>query len=739
MHRTVSLAALLVAGLRSAALAAPDPDPLTVKHLTVAEARRLVAVQDAKPEFLGLERYCDACDGLVAVGGSPDVVAAMRQAARHAAASVRTPFAADLFEAVRDPALVRDKALFRSYLPLPRLTRLDADVAAVLAGFPGELSFDELRSLAPEAARSLADSSFLLLDGLEELAGETATGLLDMPTPPATFFKLSLNGLCDLTLDTATRIAKRARQVRLDGLRVLEPEVARALVGPAEDNELFAISLRGLRDLPAATARELARFPGTCLDLAGLRRLEPDTAAALSAYSAGPEGENTHSILDLSGLATLSPAAARALVRRDGPRFRGLLDLSGLRDLPVDTARALHHHPGPLALEGLERLTPEATAALVGGSMPLGLRGLRELSPPVAAALAQHRGPLIVAAIAPLPIPVAEALGSHAGPLLTVAELESLTPETAAALARHPGELSFPHLETLSPACAAAFATHAGDLSFAALREAPEAVLEQLAASQASSLGVQARRLTAQTAEALANRRGDVWIVGLHELDSPALATQARFDTSLLTRITPAALRALTQREDNRHGLVLSGLTTLALDQAEALAGYRGFLDLDGVRELAPAVARALAAGRPAASEEPTVGSFSLRGLATWDPEVLRHLLATRRVNLGLQVLSALTPQRAAALVAATGDDPLELPGIVWLDAPDAVDVARELAKKQGVLALPNLEAVSPRGLAALLEAEDPRIPDAQDLELLPERDGSNDDVPLPAGRSGGP
>ena len=82
MHRTVSLAALLVAGLRSAALAAPDPDPLTVKHLTVAEARRLVAVQDAKPEFPGLERYCDACDGLVAVGGSPDVVAAMRQAAR---------------------------------------------------------------------------------------------------------------------------------------------------------------------------------------------------------------------------------------------------------------------------------------------------------------------------------------------------------------------------------------------------------------------------------------------------------------------------------------------------------------------------------------------------------------------------------------------------------------------------------------------------------------------------------
>ena len=167
MPRIFSLAALLGAGLASTAGADQAPDPLTVTHLTVAAARRLVTSQEAKPTFPAWERYDDACDMLAAIGGSPGVVAEMRQAARRAKASVRTPFAADLFAAVRDPDLMRDKALFRQFLPLPQLAQLDADVAAVLACFAGELSCDGLRSLTPQAARSLAGSLSLRLDGLE--------------------------------------------------------------------------------------------------------------------------------------------------------------------------------------------------------------------------------------------------------------------------------------------------------------------------------------------------------------------------------------------------------------------------------------------------------------------------------------------------------------------------------------------------------------------------------------------
>ena len=719
-------AAASLALLATAAGAPPPPDPLTLTHLSAAEARRVVAAQLARPPFPGLEMFGDACDILAASGGSPGVVAAMRRASHRAEGSLRMPFAADLFEDIRDPGLVRDKALFSSYLTFPRLEQLEPEAAEELTEYPADLSLPALRTISPASARRLGAASILRLDGLETLPAETVTALCAGDPPArAVFLELSLNGLRDLGPAAAATLADHTRILKLDGLRTLTAETARALFSPPGKRELFAVSLRGLESLSADTARELAAAR-TAIDLSGLRTLEPDAAAMIARFGADPQTGGGEGILDLSGLRELSPEAARALTSRDGPGFRGTLDLSGLRTLPPEVARGLRHHSGLLLLEDLEAITPEAATALLGEQKAIGLRGLRTLPADTAAALAGHRGSLFVAATAPLAVSVARALGRHTGPSLLIAELESLDPAAAAELARHPGDLQFPHLTTLSAETAAALAMHTGGISLPKVRDLPADVAERLAAGRASSLGLGVRRLSPGAAAALARYRGTLWLYGLLELDSAALAATAELNTSWLTHIAPDALHSLTQRTDKKHGLVLSGLKTLSAEQAAALAGYRGSLDLDGVTSLAPAVARALAAGRPQAAEDPSVGGFSLRGLQPWDPEVIRPLLATRRASLGQRSLSTLTPEQAAALAVASGDLPLELPGIFRLDDPDAVLVARELARTRGALALPNLETVSPEALAALAQAADIEIPPIAELQIIPEPSASD-------------
>jgi hypothetical protein len=66
-----------------------------------------------------------------------------------------------------------------------------------------------------------------------------------------------------------------------------------------------------------------------------------------------------------------------------------------------------------------------------------------------------------------------------------------------------------------------------------------------------------------------------------------------------------------------------------------------------------------------------------------------------------------------------------ELPGIIAIDSPDAVDIAKALAKRKGPLALPNLKKISPKTLTALLKKEDIEIPLIETLELIQEPDGS--------------
>jgi len=72
---------------------------------------------------------------------------------------------------------------------------------------------------------------------------------------------------------------------------------------------------------------------------------------------------------------------------------------------------------------------------------------------------------------------------------------------------------------------------------------------------------------------------------------------------------------------------------------------------------------------------------------------------------------------------------------VTAFDSPDSVDVAQALATRKGPLSLPNLKKISPKTLSALIEKEDIRIPLIENLELIPEPDGSaTEDFVIPDG-----
>lgn len=87
----------------------------------------------------------------------------------------------------------------------------------------------------------------------------------------------------------------------------------------------------------------------------------------------------------------------------------------------------------------------------------------------------------------------------------------------------------------------------------------------------------------------------------------------------------------------------------------------------------------------------------------------------------------------AASVLAASETWDGRMLGLEAFDSPDSVAIAQILATRRGRLALPNLERISPKTLAALLKKEDVEIPLIETLELIAEPDGSaNDDFVIP-------
>lgn len=249
------------------------------------------------------------------------------------------------------------------------------------------------------------------------------------PGPAAGWRALIVRSLPWLGRPVGPRSRPRIRQEYR--IRRLGPDGARVMAAHAS-----ALRLHALPRISTDVARILAAHGGGVLSLAGLQRLDPELAAALS----GHVGQ-----LLLDGVKTLDHESARALARH-----RGGLSLDGLEDIDRETAALLASQRGRLSLGGLRRLDPEVAEALVPHGHELQLDGLGDLDARLAGILARHAGALGLAGLDSLSAAVATSLARHEH-TLWLCGLRRLDDEAALALARHPGLLFVPRLRDLGP------------------------------------------------------------------------------------------------------------------------------------------------------------------------------------------------------------------------------------------------------------------------------------------------
>ena len=97
-----------------------------------------------------------------------------------------------------------------------------------------------------------------------------------------------------------------------------------------------------------------------------------------------------------------------------------------------------------------------------------------------------------------------------------------------------------------------------------------------------------------------------------------------------------------------------------------------------------------------------------------------------------LQYVERIDSAPVAELLVAEFDD-LELANLTALEGPQAAAIAGVLARTRGSLALPALEKISPRALAALLTKKGVSLPDTEGLTLTSEPgEGWTDDIVIP-------
>jgi mono/diheme cytochrome c family protein len=459
-------------------------------------------------------------------------------------------------------------------LQLDRLTTLTPEAAKELARFDGWLSLNGLTSISKETAETIARHRGVLhLNGLTKLSDESAMALASHEG------ELSLNGLTSLSDQAAKALAnhKRGRlylngvttistvavqalatrkaggklPVQLDGLTSLSPEVAAVLAELSR--EQWEGRLPNLKTIPDGVALALAKrelgFYKLPYLLEGLTTISDEAGKML-----GPKLNGR-----LPALKVLSVELAEELAKRRGDvLFRGDLNLSGLKSLSPVAARAISKWDGQIYFDGLTEISDETLTALAEHKVPPGekffvhLRGLKTLSDEGAAILAawpKWCGDL--PALTALSEKSAAALASSRNWNGNLSSVKTITPEMAKTLAGRQGNLWLDGLTTLAEETAKELASHhGGTLSLNGLTSLSDGAVVVLAAHDGHLSLNGLKSLSDQSAAALGKHKGD-WLI----LDG-------------LTSLTDEGARSLAQHA----GIVsLKGLQTVSDSSQQAL------------------------------------------------------------------------------------------------------------------------------------------------------------------------
>ena len=695
------------------------------------------------------------------------------------------------------PGAAAELARHREYLILTTLRTLSPEAAEALAPFPGKLKLDGIEELSDATAAGLGRCQAKVISlprlatvstrGQDSLATAFAAlglpGLRTLTSGPLAERLVAAKqvpaGLVEVSADAARALAKLPGNIQLDTLQALTPEVAAILA----DRPRGGLSLRGLRTLAPEVATALVRTPGP-LVLDGVETVSDDVAEILAARAVAEILAERAGGLSLTGLRDVPhPALLKQLLQTNGLRAaRSLPDaafaaiaassgartLDGLTALTVAQAEMLGRHEGPLSLAGITALSDEAARGLLRHRGPLHLPNLTDFSAATLAAIMDHgqMGQRWIDQLQALTAPGARLIAATAQPGLSFNSLKTLSPEAARALATYRGQmLGLDGLTTLDGDTAAALAEFAGQtLVLNNVKQVPPAVAAALAKSRANQLQVNAwytsldrnALLTPEFASLVRKcvASGQPLQIDLKNLDGPDGVDVARV---LATMPGPLALHGLTTvsadvaaalAEYKGPALSLAGLTSLPAETAAALARCRTWDgNLATLRTLPVETARALAGHRGqqlVLAGLTTITPEAIEALAAYDggqlylrvqpltPELVRTLAACKAWQPTTETLATLTTEAARVL----SDMPQwngNLQGITAIDTPDAVEIARILARRQGPVSLHGLKRISPRTLLALIEKENAFVPLVESLELIPEPDGSpTDDIVLP-------
>lgn len=254
-------------------------------------------------------------------------------------------------------------------------------------------------------------------------------------------------------------------------------------------------------------------------------------------------------------------------------------------------------------------------------------------------------------------------------------------------------------------------------------------------------------RLSPEAARGLGSFNGRLRLPAITALEPAAASALAGVRDVSLSGITslPENVAAAIRGRGHRDGgiLRLVGLTEISVEALRPLAHFKGLVDLSGLEQLTPDMAKAIHAGaihelwldgletlspdvaallmRPEPNGQ-FATTFRFGGLKSFPPEVARHW-ARVHTSLALPSLAEISVDTARELVAfpgelelgvtaltpevagllAEGPSRLVLSGLERLDP----EVARALGREQEGLDLPNLRRLDAVAATALLEPED--------------------------------
>jgi hypothetical protein len=157
--------------------------------------------------------------------------------------------------------------------------------------------------------------------------------------------------VASLSDESAGALAQHKGRLCLRGLNTLSAPLAKKLAEEEKGD------LKRFKALSAKAAEALSRAKCNTLRLDGLRELSPEVAKALAQNKGN---------LYLCGLTTLSPEVAEALAQHEGTGICLGWELAGrgLTTLSDEAAKALAQYQGTLELGRLTTLSDEAAKAL---------------------------------------------------------------------------------------------------------------------------------------------------------------------------------------------------------------------------------------------------------------------------------------------------------------------------------------------------------------------------------------